>query len=84
MAEPLRLAVKDDLPLYQGKLQLLAGPHRVEGGWWHRVREGDAENTKNVTRDYWVAQSQHCGVLWIYHERLAGDETRWYLQGSFA
>jgi protein ImuB len=84
LPSPLRLAMRDDRPLYQGSLQLLAGPHRVEGGWWHRVREGETDTTKNVTRDYWVAQSEHCGVLWIYQERLAGDEARWYLQGSFA
>jgi protein ImuB len=84
LPSPLRLAMRDNRPMYQGPLQLLAGPHRVEGGWWHRVREADTDTTKFVTRDHWVAQSEHCGVLWIYQERLAGDETRWYLQGSFA
>lgn len=84
MAQPVRLAVKSERPMYQGPLHLLAGPHRVEGGWWHRVKDGEEQATGNVTRDYWVAQSDHCGVLWIYQERLAGDEARWYLQGTFA
>ena len=73
--------------MYQGPLLLLTGPHRVEGGWWHRVtEEGEegAEQTRNVVRDYWVALSEHCGVLWVFQERLAQDETAWYLQGSFA
>ena len=81
LAEPLRLAAKRDGPLYQGPLQLLAGPHRVEGGWWHRV----GDEGQQVVRDYWVAFSAHAGVLWVYQERLTGrDEDAWYLQGSFA
>ena len=81
---PLRLAVSKHRPMYQGPLHLLLGPHRVEGGWWHRVKGGDAEETRNVVRDYWVAASDHCGVLWVFQERLANDEVAWYLQGSFA
>ena len=43
-------------PVYQGALQLLAGPHRVEGGWWHRVAlPGGAAGMRHVARDYWVA-----------------------------
>ena len=81
---PLRLAVSKHRPMYQGPLHLLLGPHRVEGGWWHRVKGGHAEETRNVVRDYWVAASDHCGVLWVFQERLANDEVAWYLQGSFA
>ena len=82
--EPLRLAVRNHRPMYQGQLHLLTGPHRVEGGWWHRVSDGTTEATQNVVRDYWVALSDHCGVLWVFQERLASDEVAWYLQGSFA
>jgi protein ImuB len=82
--EPLRLAVRDHRPMYQGPLHLLAGPHRLEGGWWHRIKEGDVESTRNVVRDYWVAMSDHCGALWVFQQRLANDEIAWYLQGSFA
>ena len=82
--EPLRLAVRGHRPMYQGPLHLLTGPHRVEGGWWHRVVDGQTEATRNVVRDYWVALSDHCGVLWVFQERLASDEVAWYLQGSFA
>jgi protein ImuB len=81
---PLRLAMRGETPLYQGPLQLVAGPHRIEGGWWHRVREDAQETTRTVVRDYWVAQSPHAGVLWIFHERLAGEQTAWYLHGAFA
>jgi protein ImuB len=81
---PLRLAVREHRPVYQGPLQLLTGPHRVEGGWWHRVVRDGEQATEHVARDYWVALSEHAGVLWIFQERLADDQTAWYLHGSFA
>lgn len=84
LAEPLRLATKGPRPMYQGVLQLLAGPHRVEGGWWHRVYVNDVAETRNVARDYWVALSEHAGVLWVFQTRLANDETAWFLHGTFA
>jgi protein ImuB len=84
LPEPLRLAMRGDRPLYQGPLHMLTGPHRVEGGWWHRVTEQGQARTRTVVRDYWVALSEHAGVLWVFQERLASDEVAWYLQGSFA
>ena len=81
LPEPLRLLVRGNRPIYQGELQLLAGPQRVEGGWWDRV--DGASNTRNVVRDYWVALSAKAGVLWIFQTRL--EETpAWYLHGHFA
>ena len=84
LTPPLKLATRGPRPMYQGVLLLLTGPHRVEGGWWHRIGEGEQACTGHVQRDYWVALSEHAGVLWVYHERLAGDETAWYLHGMFA
>jgi protein ImuB len=99
LSKPLRLATKDNRPIYQGVLQLLAGPHRVEGGWWDRTTqaaeaEGDGEDgsaaaatderTGHVARDYWVALSEHAGVLWIFQMRLAAEDTAWFLHGTFA
>ena len=84
LPQPLKLATRGHRPLYQGVLHLLTGPHRVEGGWWHRMGAGDLATTGQVQRDYWVALSEHAGVLWVYQERLASDETAWYLHGVFA
>jgi len=84
LPEPLKLAVRGHRPLYQGVLQLLTGPHRVEGGWWHRLDGTGPARTAHVQRDYWVAVSEHAGVLWVFQERLAGNETAWYLHGVFA
>ena len=84
LPEPLRLAMRAHRPLYQGVLQLLAGPHRVEGGWWDRTTKDGEASTRHVARDYWVALSEHAGVLWVFQTRLAEDETAWFLHGMFA
>ena len=86
LKNPLKLDVRDECPLYQGPLQLLLGPERVEGGWWHRVKEAEGEQLSlQVARDYWVALSQHAGALWIFQQRLPRNEAAsWYLHGIFA
>lgn len=84
LPEPLKLATRGERPLYQGLLQLLAGPHRVEGGWWDRTTDGEEQRTRHVARDYWVALSEHAGVLWVFQTRLANEETAWFLHGVFA
>jgi len=85
LLEPLPLAVRDNRPYFQGPLHLLSGPHRVEGGWWHRLPDDTgADRAQIVVRDYWVALSEHAGVLWVYQTRLANEDTSWHLQGSFA
>lgn len=78
--EPLQLVERDNRPHYQGPLQLLLGPDRTEGGWWHR----SGGNERNVQRDYWLALSPQAGVLWVFQQRLAGDQTAWFLHGHFA
>ena len=93
LPQPLRLAVRGNRPIYQGELQLLAGPQRVEGGWWDRVvapaaasasaLEEDGGSTRYVARDYWVALSALAGVLWVFQTRL-DHEPAWYLHGHFA
>ena len=82
---PLRLAMRGNRPIYQGELQLLAGPQRVEGGWWDRVASAPDEDatTRHVARDYWVALSALAGVLWIFQTRL-DEAPAWYLHGHFA
>jgi protein ImuB len=82
---PLRLAMRGNRPMYQGELQLLAGPQRVEGGWWDRVAGASEEEatTRHVARDYWVALSALAGVLWVFQTRL-DEAPAWYLHGHFA
>jgi protein ImuB len=80
LREPIRLAVRKDRPFYQGELQLLAGPQCVEGGWWDR--DEAANRGRNVVRDYWLAESEHAGLLWIFKAKL-DDGIGWYLHGVF-
>ena len=91
LAQPLPLAMAREpgglreRPLYQGPLQLLAGPHRVEAGWWDDVSAHPA-----VARDYYLASSAHAGLLWVFKARPMGPDapegqhSPWYLHGFFA
>ena len=81
LSAPLKLLVRANRPYYQGELQLLAGPQRVEGGWWDR--DEAAGQIRNVVRDYWVAQSAHAGVLWVFQTRL-DESPAWFLHGVYA
>ena len=82
LATPLKLALRHDCPLYQGPLTLLAGPQRLEAGWWG--------TSDCALRDYFLARSEQAQLLWIYRERLKGPGGRldaapdWYLHGLFA
>jgi protein ImuB len=60
-------------PLAAGRFELLAGPERIECGWW----DGD-----EARRDYFVARLEG-SLAWIYREQ-AGGHGDWYLHGFFA
>ena len=50
---------------------LLAGPERIESGWW------DGEEAR---RDYFIARTGEGSLAWIYRER----EGSWLVHGFFA
>lgn len=64
-------------PFYQGPLTLLAGPHRVDAGWWAGPTVG---------RDYYLASSKTAGLLWVFKDRQAvpAGHSPWFLHGFFA
>ena len=70
---PQRLITLEGNPSYQGALDLVAGPERIEAGWW----DGD-----EVSRDYYVASNPRGETFWIYREHR--DAQAWYLHGVFA
>ncbi len=79
LPQPLRVSeIHHPQPRYGGPLALLAGPERIETGWWdtHRPR------THAVHRDYFVARNTRGQTLWIYRE-LAAPRT-WFLHGFFS
>ena len=55
-----------------GPLAIVAGPERIESGWW----DGD-----DVKRDYFVAQTAERSTVWVYRERRRPGG--WYLHGIF-
>lgn len=85
LPQPLPLAVHQEKPVYQGVLELLTGPHRIEAGWWDRGRQSDGNVLGDVTRDYYVASSPQAGLLWIYRRRILQEQgANWFLHGVFA
>jgi len=80
LPQPQPLQERQSRPLLDGQvLQVLAGPERIEAGWWDG---GLAE------RDYFIAQTAEGALVWLYRARLplpvAGGSKGWYLQGRFA
>ncbi len=93
LATPRPLALHQQRPQHHGPLTLVAGPQRLEAGWW--------EASDCALRDYFLARSERLGLLWIYRERLSGQgsagagvaagvgqgadaDAHWYLHGLFA
>lgn len=73
LERPRVLAEADSKPQYDdGPLALIAGPERIESGWWDG---GD------VKRDYFIAQTPKRSTLWIYRERR--QPGGWFLHGIF-
>lgn len=64
--------------LAEGEFALLAGPERIDSGWWDGAE---------ARRDYFIARAGQ-SLAWIYRERgLAQAEGRpegWFLHGYFA
>lgn len=75
---PQPLAERQALPLLDGQpLQLLAGPERIETGWWDGAL---------AARDYFVAMAADGSLVWVYRARLPVADAAaplWFLQGRF-
>ncbi len=82
LRQPIRLAVVRDRPIYQGPLVLLAGPERLEAGWWGKAEDAGDGDEDLTLRDYFIAESTLAGLLWIYRQRAA-DDLAWYLHGVY-
>ena len=80
LAEPQPLREQAGTPLLGGRpLWLVAGPERIEAGWWEDDFVGFA------ARDYFIAQADDGALLWVYRFRHAPQEAQagWYLHGRF-
>jgi protein ImuB len=79
LREPVPLPEQGSRPWLDGTpLQLLAGPERIESGWW----DGDL-----ATRDYFIARALDGALVWVFRARLPlsqPDGAGWFLHGRFA
>jgi protein ImuB len=79
LGEPQSLTERASRPCLDGSpLQLLAGPERIESGWWDGAL---------AARDYFIASAADGALVWVYRARLplqAADGGGWFLQGRFA
>jgi protein ImuB len=73
LSRPQRLVTHAGKPSCQGELSLIAGPERVESGWWDGAE---------VRRDYYLAANARGETYWIFREHR-GDQG-WYMHGVFA
>jgi protein ImuB len=69
LRQPLRLAVVKDKPMYQGPLQLIAGPERIETGWWPESA-GDSDGGQSGAQS-----STHSGANDDVNPSTGGDLT---------
>jgi protein ImuB len=72
------------LPEDEGPLSLLAGPERIEAGWWAQEgAQGAAQDAHaGVQRDYYVARTPRGQLLWIYRDLVPPGN--WFVHGLFA
>jgi protein ImuB len=82
---PQPLAMRGHRPWFQGELQLLAGPWRLELTQWPDACEAHGQ-PHALHRDYFVALSPQAGRLWVFRVRPAGDAgagSAWFLHGVY-
>jgi protein ImuB len=76
LAQPESLAEIGGRPHRRGPLRLLAGPERIESGWWdHEEGVGD------LRRDYFIALTQDERWAWVFRELKSPGG--WFLHGWF-
>jgi protein ImuB len=81
LPEPEPLPERQLKPLLDGQpLKLMAGPERIETGWWDGAP---------AQRDYFIAQAAGGALVWVYRDRWPrslddqAEESGWYLHGRF-
>ena len=67
---PRPLWLLEPRAIAENSFELLAGPERIESGWW----DGD-----DASRDYFVARMANAALGWVFREREG-----WFLHGLFA
>ena len=76
LAQPESLVEIGGRPQRFGPLRLLAGPERIESGWWDQ-----SEGVGDVRRDYFIALTQDERWAWVFRELKSPGG--WFLHGWF-
>ncbi len=71
MPQPEPLRARRERLYWNGALELVYGPERIEDNWWQEA----------VSRDYYIAADGNGQHYWVFRDRLA---RQWYIQGVFA
>lgn len=71
MPQPQVLSKRSHHLYWQGNLELVYGPERIEDNWWQQP----------ISRDYYIARGIRGQHYWIYRDRRA---QQWYIHGIFA
>lgn len=77
LPHPEPIAERGGRPWRNGPLRLLAGPERIESGWWDA-----GEAAGDARRDYFVALTADARWAWVFRELRAPGG--WFLHGWFA
>ncbi len=70
LPKPRRLRLHDGHLWFNGALQVLQGPERIDYGWWDY----------NICRDYFVARHSTSGLYWVFQDQ----RQQWFLHGIFS
>jgi len=71
MPQPLALKQHGKNLYWNGALNLVYGPERIEDNWWLEA----------VSRDYYIAENSGGQHYWVFRDRLG---KRWFIHGIFA
>jgi protein ImuB len=71
MPRPEPLRARGRHLYWNGKMDLVYGPERIEDNWWREA----------VSRDYYIATGRSGQHYWVFRDRLA---QQWFIQGIFA
>jgi len=76
---PIALSERNNRPYLDSPMRLLAGPERIETGWWEQAP---------AQRDYFIAEDASHRLFWVFMARLpkndgTGRQAGWFLHGRY-
>ena len=76
LKQPIPLLMRNHRPWYTSALRIVAGPERIEAGWWSQTE----------ARDYYIMEDENHTLYWLFRERASlesDEEPRFHLHGLF-